>query len=159
MSKFTKDWVLERFFNKVLIAPFNECWIWLGATSAGASGFKYGCFWTGTKRMLAHRFSFEQFDRKLMSGERVLHRCDNPLCVNPAHLKAGTNADNVKDKISKGRQARGEKMNRGKTTSDDVLELRRMHAAGLSQSAIGRLFKLSSGTISKIINKELWKHI
>jgi hypothetical protein len=91
-----------RFWNK--IAPMTEgsgCWEWLGAITGG-----YGSF----DHRRAHRVSWEMHNGPIPVGEGahgtcVLHRCDNPTCVNPAHLFLGTNRDNALDRERKGRGA------------------------------------------------------
>jgi len=151
----TKALPEDRFFKKVLIAPFHECWEWLAYKSWDG----YGYFNSGKRNELAHRFSYRMFIGEIPISLCVLHKCDNPSCVNPEHLFIGTNDDNVKDKVQKTRQACGERMNRGSATAEDVAEIRRMHASGIRQSCICRLFKISSGSVSKIINGKSWKHI
>ena len=148
------EWIEERFLSKVLIAPFQECWTWLGGLSGG-----YGHFWNGSKRIMAHRFSYEKYVRKLIDGEQALHHCDNRSCVNPNHLFVGTNLDNVRDKVKKGRQTRGEKSNRGTLKATDIPTIRYMKAQGYTNAMVSEIFKISSGTVSKIANKQIWKHI
>jgi len=77
----------------------DSCWNWVGALDR----YGYGRFQIGQKRIKAHRYSYEQhygtFDKEL----HVLHRCDNPRCVNPDHLFLGSNMDNVADRTTKKR--------------------------------------------------------
>lgn len=93
----------DRFFAKVNKTP--ACWIWTGSTS-GSKG--YGKFSVtsrlyGRKMVRAHRFSWVLHHGVIPRGEHVLHRCDNPLCVNPDHLFLGTQRTNLQDMIQKGR--------------------------------------------------------
>ena len=88
----------DRFWTKVNIGPPDECWLW----NAGLTSRGYGTFSTGTsKSSLAHRYSF--FLANGFYPPVVMHSCDTPRCVNPQHLKAGTQALNVADCVAKGR--------------------------------------------------------
>jgi hypothetical protein len=95
---------LEAFFAKFRIQ--GECWQWIASTS-GRPGRMYGCFWNG-KIIKAHRFAFETWNGPLESDKIICHRCDNPLCVNPAHLYQGTHHDNVMDAVKRQRHKNGQ---------------------------------------------------
>lgn len=96
--------VEERFWSLVSVGPPDVCWEWLGyKTKKG-----YGQLPVMHPHRRAHRMAFELSGGRLKPGEVVLHRCDNPPCCNPRHLFAGTQLDNVRDRQSKGRQAKGE---------------------------------------------------
>ena len=90
------------FLAKVASALDDECWLWTGAVG----GDRYGRFqWNGRTRM-AHHVSWEMFVGLVPEGLVVMHRCDVPLCVNPAHLAVGTQSENILDCVAKGRHAR-----------------------------------------------------
>ena len=89
-----------RFWAKVDKGEPDECWNWMGALN------NYGCarFWvSGSTVVYASRYSYELHNGAIPTGMQVCHHCDNPACVNPAHLWLGTNMDNVDDKMLKGR--------------------------------------------------------
>ena len=87
-----------------------------------------------------------------------LHTCDYCLCVNPFHLKLGTLADNIRDMVQKGRQAKGEKNGRSKLSGKQVLEIRTLYNSGkFSQNALAKVYSESRSNISSITRGKYWK--
>src|SRR5436190_23826490 len=99
------------------------CWEWQGATRTKIKNMPYGGIKIFQKTHLVHRVSYEHYIGPIPEGMQVLHKCDNPKCINPEHLFIGTNLDNVADKLKKGRQAVGGKCATSKLTSNDVIEI------------------------------------
>ena len=92
----------ERVMSKVRVEA-SGCWVWQG--SAGKDGYGRMVYRLDGQRVIrgAHRVSWEVANGPIPEGMHVLHRCDNPPCVNPAHLFLGTQADNMRDMTRKGR--------------------------------------------------------
>lgn len=110
------------FWQKVDKGTEDGCWIWTGARHRKG----YGRFAVANRRKVyAHRYSWELAHGPIPDGLFVLHRCDNPPCVNPGHLFLGTNQDNMRDAAAKGRL-----VSRAKLTEAIVTSMRRRHAAG-----------------------------
>lgn len=104
---------IERFWTKVDKRSNHECWEWQSCKNKA----DYGRFSFRNKSILAHRFMWLIIYGK-MPKKHVLHKCDNPCCVNPVHLFLGTNTDNMRDMMNKGRcnlSFRGEQISKAKT--------------------------------------------
>ncbi len=97
---------------------------------------------------------------EIEAADRVLHRCDNPPCVNPGHLFIGTAADNTADMVSKGRQHRGSTHHRAKLTDTDVKEIRKiLTSSSRSDIEIAKQFHVSPAAIWFIRTGKGWKHV
>jgi len=148
-----------RLWSKVLERtqpePNSGCLLWLGAATPhgyGVVGFGGRC---GVS-VYVHRLAYEVAHGELLAGEHVLHRCDNPYCCNPDHLRSGMPADNTDDMIAKDRHCRGERSPAAKLTDNDILTIRK-DARSL------RLIALDYGVdikqIHRIKRRENWKHV
>lgn len=100
---------IARFWSRVDKTGSGGCWIWHGKerTKPGPAG--YGRLTVDGKTIVAHRYSWKLTGRDIPDGMNVLHRCDVPLCVNPEHLFLGTQLDNIRDSVAKGRTAKGDR--------------------------------------------------
>lgn len=153
----------ERFWNKVDIRGPDDCWEWTGGR---AHKLPYGLFRVSKDPKAspkpAHRVSWQLTNGPIPEGMFVCHHCDNPPCVNPAHLFLGTPADNLIDMRAKGRgpkPIRGEAMPTSKVTADDVREIRQRVAAGEMQSELALEFGLTKSGINRIWLRHTWAHI
>jgi len=151
----------ERFWPKVDAKGPDECWPWTGSRSRHG----YGRIGLGGKRgrvEIASRVSWELSHGPIPDGMGVLHRCDNPSCVNPAHLFLGTQADNVADMYAKGRgnRPRGEAHTCARFTVDQVLSIRQSYAAGgISQRELGERYGVSHRAIGRLVAGKTWSHV
>jgi len=168
---FFKTHIKNRFFSKVNKTP--TCWIWNGAIRGGQC--EYGNMRINNKRKLAHRLSWEIHYGHIPNNKFVLHKCDNPICVNPEHLFLGSWDDNNKDRMNKGRSAtgkkhgfylhpecvpKGEKHFFSKLTNKQIIEIRRKHIPWkYSTYKLAKEYNVTAQTIFCIIKNHTWKHI
>jgi len=143
---------------KVDKAGPDECWLW--NTHANNKG--YGALaeyvdgvW---RKSLAHRVSYELAHGPVPNRMKVLHRCDTPRCVNPAHLFLGTMKQNTEDMVAKGRSARGERHGSNKLSADDVVMIRSTYSdGGVTLKALAAFFGVSAWAVSDIVRNRNWK--
>lgn len=132
----------------------DGCWLWTGKKV----GRGYGGLRVNERDLLAHRVSYELHVGPIPDGQWVLHRCDNPPCVNPEHLFLGDRRANFDDMLAKGRSLRGERHLFAKLTSEQVVEIRR-RARFEPQSKLAAEFGMSRATICNIIKRKTWRHV
>lgn len=156
---------ITRYLSKVQRSSDPDgCWTWTGAKD----GDGYGIFWDGTYRESGRgnyvritRWTYKQFVGPIPDGKQLCHTCDNPSCVNPAHLFPGTSKDNHVDREAKGRGRRchGSTHVGSKLTEEQVLAIRAERAAGASQADLAAKHSVSTALVSKIVNRKVWTHI
>jgi hypothetical protein len=133
----------------------SECIEWTG--NIGNHG--YGRY----SQQMVHRLAWTIVHGEIPEGMQVLHHCDNPICFNVNHLFLGTNADNIRDKVSKGRQIgrmpKGEDNHNSKLTERQVRKIRELRLAGWSLPKLGEKFGVSHPSISAIVHRRTWRHI
>lgn len=147
---------LERFWSKVNRTDNpDECWNWTAATNEKG----YGLIAVDRRMIRAHRISYELNSGSDPGDLNVLHSCDNPGCVNPAHLFLGTQLDNMIDKTKKGRgnQPKGEQHGRSLFTAKQVEEIRELHRSGMSLRKIGAKVGAHFNTIRDIVTRRHYK--
>lgn len=148
----------EVFASKVASGEPDECWLWTSTRDNKG----YGVFGEGGKTLKAHRRAYELANGPIPNGLCVCHSCDNPPCVNPAHLWAGTLADNNHDMYAKGRRPPviGERHGHARLTEEKVREIRRSYQGRRGeQRELGRRFGVCQQTIQSIVARETWKHV
>lgn len=157
------DDTLHRFWDKVDIQGTDDCWNWTaGCNTDGYGNFALVATVVGFKLIGAHRLAYQLKFGAISPELKVLHSCDNPKCVNYKHLSLGTDLDNSKDKMAKGRgrHAKGSAHGRTQLTDDDVRTIRAIYAGGTTtQKAIASLYGLTQTQVSKIVLRQSWTHI
>lgn len=148
---------IDRFWAKVdpqcgYASNSDECWEW----QAWRRGDKlaYGGMRVGKQVYLAHRLSWEIHNGPIPDDTLVCHTCDNPACVNPAHLFLGTTLDNVRDKMAKGRY-----YGRHKLIEEDVRRIREARLYGAKIKDMAHIYNVSQPCISAVISRKNWAHV
>lgn len=144
-----------RFWENVLIG--DVCWTWTAHRNASGYG---SLRWHG-RETGAHVVSFLLNVEPDTKGLHVLHRCDNRPCVRPSHLFLGTNADNVADRVAKGRSVglRGDAAPWSKLSSESVRIIRWETSRGATRASLARRFSVSEGAVLAVIQGRTWGHL
>jgi hypothetical protein len=172
---------------RTVVCPETACWLWQRAlfkkTGYGVAGVSNRGTWR------AHALAYESFVKLVPDGLILRHDCDNPRCANPAHLRVGTNADNSRDMVERGRaptgakngahtkperrasgdrngsrtkpesRPRGERHWKAKLTAADALRAVEMRAQGATLCAIGEELGVVHGAVSRILVGKTWSHV
>lgn len=157
----TAAWIEARSIPE----PNTGCWLWLGSMCG-----HYGNAPIGGRNIGAHRVSYVVHHGPIPSGLVVMHRCDQPTCVNPQHLTVGTTADNNRDRSLKGRtnrrdstpperRPRGVRHWKARLTDSDVLAIRQRLADGEERMAVAREYGIGWSTIDHIAKGRTWRHL
>lgn len=156
----------ERFWEKADIQSTDDCWMWLGRFFNDGEGYGQIKLYSGNRekhirhRFRAHRVAYFLAYGHLPDDLCVCHTCDNPSCVNPAHLFLGTDRENIQDRTNKLRDAKGEQHGMHKLTTEQVQEIRKIRAARkLPYRMLGEMFGVTTTQIGWIIRRQSWKHL
>ena len=143
------DWFAGRYEPD----PFGGCFLWVGKRNDDG----YGKFNREAYRGTAHRKSYEIAVGPIPDGAVVMHICDVPCCVNPAHLRAGTQLENIADRVSKNRSSGGRPS--AKLTRPDVMAIRARYSAGETARNIARDYAVNISNVYAAATRRTWKDI
>lgn len=146
----------RKFWSLVSKGLESECWMWKGRRHRQG----YGRFLLNSKYWLSHRLAYAlsvgPFDQSL----DVCHVCDNPPCVNPAHLRLGTHQENMADMVAKGRGVKGERVGKSKLSADKVLRMREKYAGGgYSSRTLALEYGVNRSVAYRIVSGKAWAHV
>ena len=146
----------ERFWSKVDRRGDHECWRWLGRLN--------WCGYGTVKSTLAHRYAWMYSNRALIpTGRVIMHTCDNPACVNPAHLKLATQGENVRDMFRKGRNRSskpvGESNGFAKLSDSSITQILLGYMEGATMAELAQRFGVDPANIGCVIKGRTWRHI
>jgi hypothetical protein len=135
----------------------GPCLIWKSTLDRNG----YGRFTWDHRQRFAHRLAWLFSRGPIPNGMHVLHTCDNPPCVEPLHLFLGTQQDNMRDMLAKGRNFRpvGESHPRARLTAVQVAEIRQRVAAGANQTALALEYGVTSVNINRIVHHVIWRSV
>lgn len=136
------------FWNRVEIKEPDECWPWRGMTTDKG----YGLLKQRGQRVRAHRVAYELHHGISPGSLNVCHRCDNRVCCNPNHLFLGTHAENVADRVDKGRSWH-------KLSNDEIVEIRHLFDAGIDVGLIAVRFNICRDHARRIGKRERWASV
>ena len=139
---------IRRFWSKIAVGGPDDCWPWLDRLDADG----YGRFRFNGANRKASRVAWAISNGRDPGAMRVLHRCDSPSCVNPAHLHLGTQGDNIREMFERKRSNR-------KLTEEDVRAIRLAVAAGGTKASVGRRFGITRENIHWIAVGRAWSHV
>lgn len=128
-----------KFWSRVRVDVDTGCWVWTGPLNQDGYG--------------KHRRAYQHARGEIPDGKYVLHTCHNRACVNPAHLRLGTQSDNIKMSVADGRWPK----RRRRLTASDVAEMRRLKREdGVGYMAIAKRFGVSHGHARNVLNGNKW---
>lgn len=144
----------ERPWVKAHPEALSGCWLWHGALNAHG----YGRATIGGATGLAHRAAYAAAHGD--PGSLVVrHTCDVRACVNPDHLRLGTQLDNIQDTVDRGRTPAGERSGTCRLTEAQVIELREMAAAGVHYNELAARYGVARSTVASAALGWKWRHL
>ena len=141
----------------------DECWLWMGCKNSTG----YGSITISQKVYSAHRIVFALTNpgsiemsapKDKKAKQFILHKCDNRLCCNPAHMFLGNYADNNKDAAAKGRSnaPRGAEHKKSKLTQEQAEMIRKIYVSGMTYVDLGNMFGIHANNVSRIVRNKAY---
>ena len=145
----------QRLVDNSCINENTGCWIWEKRTNPDG----YGEMWYGDNSERCHRVSAIVFLGEDIKGKVVMHMCDTPACVNPDHLKVGTQTENIKDMDAKGRRACGEDNGNSSLNYKLVKTLREEYEVnGMSRKQISSKYGVKKTALRNVLTYNSWRN-
>lgn len=157
-----RERVIRRIMHHIQINVTSGCWEWTGSKRGEYGRMIIGSRTDGTRRSAsAHRVSYELAYGKIPDGMEICHKCDNPCCVNPLHLFAGTRQDNIDDRERKGRNnpPKGEGHPQAKLTELDVIAMRMERQSGVSFGKLAKKYGVCKKTVQNAVCGNNWAYL
>lgn len=153
--------IARRLANGLNSAPSDGCWEWMRARNNAG----YGTLTVRGRRAYAHRLAYQLAGNTLGPDDHVLHACDNPACINPDHLRAGTRSDNMQDAFRRGRLRTPRVAKFGSTNPAAKLDeatvrsIRRLLNQHWTQREIAERHGISQSQVSNIARDRQWRSV
>jgi hypothetical protein len=150
------------FWDRVDVRGKNECWPWTGLVNHRG----YGRAWCPERRktVLAHRMAWERSYGPIPPGTNICHHCDNPPCCNPKHLFPGSQAENLRDMVAKGRDRsfNSGSLKPGEANRSALLtesQVKRIRASTALHRELAAMYGVSRPTITAIKARRIWRNV
>ena len=152
---------IKRFRSKFVAGKDDECWNWNGTLDIGGYG-KLSVSVPKHTTLMAHRVSYTLYVGNIADGMIVMHKCDNPQCVNPNHLTMGTQKENVTDCGNKNRRSPQDKNNNNRAilNEQDVIEIKKLYETGeYSCAYLGKMYGVAPSTVKYALVGKSWNGV
>jgi hypothetical protein len=148
---YRQSMTLEEIFERSQVMP-NGCIEWQQGKSKG-----YGLIRIGKKQTRVHRYVTLLTYGEPGANNKALHSCDNPSCVNPTHLRWGTQLENIQDMVDRQRTTIGSRNPRAVLTESDIPQVFDLLKQGKTHKQIGEIYGVTKGAIQAIASGRRWK--
>jgi hypothetical protein len=147
------------FLKNVQKGGDDECWPWIGKPNGYRWKYGYAKCRMNRKRQFVHRVAYQLFVGPIPDDKPIIrHTCDNPRCVNPNHLIAGTVQDNIDDRNLRNRQAKGDGNGRSKLTAEQVEEIRKLYVPYRTTfKSLAERYGVTLDQIHRIVRRKSWR--